>query len=275
MSEKFKDHPYYKQAKLMLESLPSVASEKCFALKGGTAINFFVRNMPRLSVDIDLTYLPIEDRPTSLQNITAALKRISMGIQKAIPDSTIQEGLIKNTKVVVKLYVTQQDTQIIIEPNLTLRGTLFPTNKRSFTADVAKHFESSASITVVSEGDLYGGKICAALDRQHPRDLYDVKILLENEGITEEIRKGFVIYLAGHDQTMSQLLSPELKDIKVAFETQFQGMPMKPATLAELLQARNDLIQLIRSSLTENERRFLLSLKEGSPEWNLLGIEGL
>ena len=275
MSELSKDHPYYKQAKLMLESLPSVASEKCFALKGGTAINFFVRDMPRLSVDIDLTYLPIEDRPTSLQSITAALKRISAGIQKAIPDATIQEGLIKNTKVVVKLYVTRQDTQIIIEPNLTLRGTLFPTKKRTVSTEVAKSFESSASITVVSDADLYGGKICAALDRQHPRDLYDIKLLLENEGITDEIRKGFVIYLAGHDQTMSQLLSPELKDLKVAYETQFQGMPMKPTTLAELLQARDDLIKLIKSSLTENERRFLLSLKEGRPAWNLAGVDGM
>lgn len=56
--------------------VPFVATEKEFALKGGTAINLFIRDMPRLSVDIDLTYVPVADRATSLKAIDAGMKRI-------------------------------------------------------------------------------------------------------------------------------------------------------------------------------------------------------
>ena len=64
---------FRQQAALLIRTIPLVAAETCFALKGGTAINLFVRDMPRLSVDIDLTYLLVEDRPTSLANIDAAI----------------------------------------------------------------------------------------------------------------------------------------------------------------------------------------------------------
>jgi hypothetical protein len=77
--------PFFKAAKLMLEMISFVAEERCFALKGGTAINFFLCDMPRLSVDIDLTYLPIEDRNTLLNNISAALSRITANIKRVIP----------------------------------------------------------------------------------------------------------------------------------------------------------------------------------------------
>ena len=69
---------YRRQVTLLVRVLPFVAAETCFALKGGTAINLFVRNMPRVSVDIDLTYLPVADRGTSLRAIDAAMKRIAM-----------------------------------------------------------------------------------------------------------------------------------------------------------------------------------------------------
>ena len=64
-----KSSPFFKQVELLLRTLPYIAAEKCFALKGGTAINLFVRDMPRLSVDVDLTYLPVEPREESLGKI--------------------------------------------------------------------------------------------------------------------------------------------------------------------------------------------------------------
>ncbi|TCQ91865.1 nucleotidyltransferase AbiEii toxin of type IV toxin-antitoxin system [Rahnella sp. JUb53] len=57
---------YYRQVQLLLQLLPFIAKHDCFALKGGTAINLFIRNFPRLSVDIDLVYLPVLDREESL-----------------------------------------------------------------------------------------------------------------------------------------------------------------------------------------------------------------
>jgi hypothetical protein len=90
-----KQSRFFEQAKLMVRCIPSVAQETCFALKGGTAINLFVRDMPRLSVDIDLIYLPLEPRETALENISAALNRISERIKKSIPGSKVLETKAK------------------------------------------------------------------------------------------------------------------------------------------------------------------------------------
>lgn len=275
MIKQISEHPYFKQARLMLEVLSAVAAEECFALKGGTAINFFMRNMPRLSVDIDLTYLPIEDRKTSLNNIDTALRRIAARFQKISPRAMIQEGLVKGTRSVSKLYIDDGEAQVIIEPNLTLRGTFYAPQILKVSPQVAKIFGASVSITVASMADVYGGKICAALDRQHPRDLFDVKVLFENEGLSDEIRKGFVLYLVGHDETMSQLLAPVRKDISEIYRTQFDGMSLEPVTLESLLETRERLIQTLQSTLTKSEREFLLSVKRGTPKWELLGIPGI
>lgn len=56
-------------------------ADSCFALKGGTAINLFVRNLPRLSVDIDLAYLPMNNRQQALDEIDTALKTIAIEIE--------------------------------------------------------------------------------------------------------------------------------------------------------------------------------------------------
>lgn len=72
---------FYKQVELLLKILPDVMKEDYFALKGGTAINMFLRNMPRLSVDIDLCYIPIEDRQTTLANINRSLNAIAQRIK--------------------------------------------------------------------------------------------------------------------------------------------------------------------------------------------------
>lgn len=275
MTASRKNSRFFNEAKLMLDVLPSVAEEACFGLKGGTAINFFLRDMPRLSVDIDLTYLPIEDRNTSLAGITNGLKAIASRIHQANPSLQVQEGKLKNTPSVTKLYVSNQQAQIKVEPNLVLRGTLFPTEKLRLRPKVEELFETSVKMVVVSKADIYGGKICAALDRQHPRDLFDIKILLENEGITDEIRKGFIIYLAGHDETMSQLLAPSAKDIERIFAEEFAEMSTEPVTLDELLKTRSILIAMLKKELTQNERKFLLSIKEGAPQWDLLGVPGI
>ncbi len=71
------DSPYYKQVSLLVRMLPVIANESVFALKGGTAINLFVRDFPRLSVDLDLAYLPLEPREEALANVKAALQRIT------------------------------------------------------------------------------------------------------------------------------------------------------------------------------------------------------
>ncbi|PIW85458.1 MAG: hypothetical protein COZ32_06910 [Nitrospirae bacterium CG_4_10_14_3_um_filter_53_41] len=270
-----KNNPFFKQAELMLRVIPHVAAERCFALKGGSAINLFVRNMPRLSVDMDLTYLPLEPRERTLENIEDALKRIAVAVRDSIPGSRVHETHTQGSQRTVKLIVRSQHVQIKIEPNQVVRGSVFPCEERDLSEKAEELFELSTSIQTLSMADLYGSKICAALDRQHPRDIFDIKILMENEGITEEIRKAFVVYLASHDRPMNELIEPTLKDMRQIFEKEFVGLTADPVQYHDLITARERFITILKKELTDNEKAFLFSVKQGQPEWELIGIEGI
>lgn len=270
-----KNTPYFKQTELMLQVVPYVAEEKYFALKGGTAINFFVRNMPRLSVDIDLTYVPLLSREVSLKNIGQALKRVAQNIKGKLPHLKIQEGFEPEFNNAIKLMVKNDTTKIVVEVNSVIRGTIFPCVERDLVPKAEELFNMSTRISNLSTADLYGGKICAAMDRQHPRDLFDIKILLENEGLTDEIRKAFVAYWASHDSPMSAMINPPLKNIRDIHETHFSGMTTESASYDDLIHARKMLIATLQKDLTSSERQFLVSLKEGNPNWDLMGIPHL
>lgn len=270
-----KDSPYFKQAQLMLRVMPHVAVEKCFALKGGTAINFFVRDMPRLSVDIDLTYLPLEPRDATLVNIGESLHRVAAATRKSVPGVAVQEGQARGAGHVSKLSVSTVDAMIKIEPNPVVRGAVYLPVERELSAEAEELFELTVTVGTLAVGDLYGGKLCAALDRQHPRDFFDIKILMENEGITDEIRTAFVVYLASHDRPMSELLDPNKKDFRQMYEQQFAGMTAEGVDYDELVAVRDRLIKTIRGTMTENEKEFLLSIKQGNPAWDLISVAGI
>ena len=264
---------YRKQVELLIRCLPEIAKQPCFALKGGTAINLFVRNMPRLSVDIDLIYLPIESREETLANIQNALNAIADDIERYVTGSIVSK--INNEKHVNKLLVEHGGVRIKIEPNIVQRGVIFDIEEHSLCERAEIEFEVSVTANTIAAAELYGSKITTALDRQHPRDLFDVKLLFENEGITEDVRKAFVIYLASHPRPMSELLDPRLKNIEQAFQSQFQGMTTEPVELTDLLEIRKQLVVLINDGLTDQERQFLISIKSGTPDWSLINIPGI
>ena len=106
---------------------------------------------------------------------------------------------------------------------------------------------------ILSSYDLYAGKICAALDRQHPRDLFDVHLLLENEGIKTELRKAFIVYLISHPRLMVEILNPQKIDISGIFEKEFKGMIAQSITLEELETTRDKLVTILREELTPNQ----------------------
>lgn len=271
-----KKSPYFKQAELVLRAIPYVAAETCFALKGGTAINLFVRDMPRLSVDIDLAYLPVDaPRETALKEIGQALGRIAVAIKKAIPGTKVQESRGRKPPRVTKLIVATGQARIKIEPNEVIRGSVFPVEERELTRRAEDLFELSVTAATLSVADLYGGKLCATLDRQHPRDLFDVAVLLENEGITDEIRKAFVVYLASHDRPIHELLDPVRKDTRRIYENEFAGMTVDEIGYEGLIEARETLIKTLKKELTMDEKTFLVSLKAGEPIWRAMGIEGI
>jgi len=271
-----KDSPYFKQAELMLRTIPHVVAETCFALKGGTAINFFVRAMPRLSVDIDLAYLPVDEpREMALKKISEALGRIAAAIKKTITGAKVQESPAQKPASVTKLIVSTGGMQIKIEPNEVIRGSVFPPEERELTRQAEDLFELSVTARTLSLADLYGGKLCAALDRQHPRDLFDVRILLDNEGITDEIRKAFVVYLASHNRPIHELLNPTRKNVQRIYENEFTGMAAEEIPYEDLIKARDALIGLLRKNLTDNEKTFLVSLQSGEPDWSVIGMKGI
>ena len=262
---------YKTQADLLLQVLPFVAKENIFALKGGTAINLFVRNMPRLSVDIDLTYLPLDSRTNALKNIQEGLIRIQTDIHKYLPEVKVHTVRL-NGEADVKLNCQSNNAQIKIEVNTITRGNVFPTQLMQVADSVQEEFGKFAAINVVSLAELYGGKICAAIDRQHPRDIFDVKLLLENEGLTQEIWDGLKIWIISHYKPIYELLSPILKDQKSAFDKQFAGMTSVEFTYNDYEETRAFLIDSIQKRLSDDEKQFLVSFEMGSPDWRLFQI---
>ena len=259
------DSPYYKHVSLLVRMLPEIAKESVFALKGGTAINLFVRDFPRLSVDIDLAYLPLEPRDEALANVKAALQRI-MDLINSQPNT--RAVFQDNRSDELRIIVTTSDATIKIEVSPVARGTLHQPERIAIRESVEDQF-GYAEILVVSRPDLYGGKLCAAMDRQHPRDLFDVRMLLDEEGISREIFVGFLTYALGHPRPIHEVMSPHWQPLEERFKAEFDGMTFQTVKLDDLMAVRPAMVKALQSHFTEKDRSFLLSFKQGNPDWTL------
>jgi predicted nucleotidyltransferase component of viral defense system len=264
---------YLDSARLLTRVAPLVLIDDTFALKGGTAINLFVRDMPRLSVDLDLVFpdytLPREE---ALRRINEAIRQSvarlkKQGFQTRVPASTDAGE--------TKLLVRQGAIEVKVEVNFVMRGTVRPVRMASLTQNARDTLQADLEIPVVSLEDVYGGKLGAALDRQHPRDLFDVLQLFAHEGITAGIRRAFVVYLASHNRPVHEVLFPSLRDIRQEFEHNFVGMTVEPVEFDALLAARERMVRELQQGLTADERKFLLSLVAAEPEWKLLEVPHL
>lgn len=262
---------FLEQSKLVMDVLPFISEEKVFALKGGTAINFFIRDLPRLSVDIDLTYCPIESRELTLKKSTDAFNRIidrlksSLGVHVVIQRD-------KKGEFISKIDVQSKAAQIKIEPNFIFRGFIYPISEKQVQPKVADILERSTSMQVLSFEDLYAGKLCATLNRQHPRDLFDMKLLLDNEGISENMRKAFIVYLASDSRPINELLNPNFIDLSFSFESEFSGMTNLDIKTDELIQVRKYVCENMLKIISNEEKSFLLSLVELDPNWELIDL---
>jgi predicted nucleotidyltransferase component of viral defense system len=259
---------YRQQVQVLLSVLPEVAKEKCFALHGGTAINLFVRDMPRLSVDIDLTYLPIEDRATSLKRISEALERIKRNIEKVVPGVRVTPRLDAG-----KLQISANRVDVKLEVNLVNRGAIADPKEMQLCKKAQTSFEAFCLIPVVPIGQLFGGKIVAALDRQHPRDLFDVKYMLEKEGFSPEIKEGFLLCLLCSDRPIHEIIRPNFQDQRSALENQFTGMTDEPFSYEEYESVREKLVAIIHENLTDRDKAFLLSVKNVTPDWSIYDFQ--
>lgn len=264
------DPKYNAQVELILQTIPYVAKETIFALKGGTAINLFVRNMPRLSVDIDLTYLPFDGRETALKSISDGLGRIKANLEQSITGISVTPASREGQDV--KINCQLAGAQIKIEVNTVTRGCINQPVLMRVNKVVEEAFGRFAAINVVSMAELYGGKVCAAIDRQHPRDLFDVRLLLDNEGLTRDIMLGFLVSLLSHMRPFHEVIRPKFIDQRHAFETQFSGLADIPFSYKDFEQTREQLVEEIHSKLTEEDRQFLLGFKSGAPNWELFNV---
>ena len=261
---------YLETARLLIQVAPLVFVDDQFGLKGGTAIDLFLRDMPRLSVDLDLVFTDhAVGRKEAIARINAAVRdaadrlrarRFEVYVPAAGGDGE------------TKLMVRSGAAEVKVEINTVMRGTVHRVRRANLTPLARDTLLADIEIPVLASEDVYGSKIVAALDRQHPRDLFDVMELFKHEGITPGIRRAFVVYLASHNRPVHEVLFPELRDIQMDYERNFIGMTSQPTTLAELLETRDRMINELHAGLDADERRFLLSLIRAQPEWELLGI---
>lgn len=257
---------YARQVQLLVDVLPYVAQEPCFALKGGTAINLFVRDLPRLSVDIDLAYLPLASRAESITDARAALARIAAAVTARVNGVMARQDL--NREDSLRIVLSRERVEIKVEVSPVLRGVLHAPVSRD-TAPLAQAEFGFAVVPVLAMPDLYGGKLCAALDRQHPRDWFDVMLLLDAGELTREVFEGFLVYLISHGRPINELLAGRWKPLSDVFKSQFEGMTREPLAVADLEATRERLLSRLRALMTPQDKAFLLSIKSGTPDWTL------
>jgi len=262
------DKSYVDTVRLMLEVAPDVFTSGRFAMKGGTALNFFVQDLPRLSVDIDVVFVPHQTpRDVALAEIAAELS--------AIQDRLKNRGIkaeIANSKTgdETKILARRERIEVKVEINHVFRGTLLPVEVRPLVKSASDLFTTSLSAPTLAVAELYGSKLVAAMDRQHPRDLFDVHGMFQRFGLTPEIVECFVGYIAGHNRPVHEVLGSRDIDLARPFGAEFAGMERELVSLAELEDARKRLRRELRASLTAEHKQFLLGLVAGTPPWETM-----
>lgn len=264
------DKSYLRQAELVVRCIPAIAAEECFALKGGTAINLFELDLPRLSVDIDLAFLPVTERGTAIAEIDAALSRIAGRLQ-----ARGVAARLRGTDEARKIACSANGAEIKIEPNYILRGTVRPARRIELSPKMAGLVGLSAEMTVLSREELYGGKFCAALDRQHPRDLFDVAQFFKRGGSVRDVKDGFLALAMGHNRPLHELLAPHPLNQSATFAVQFAGMSDVPFSLAEHETVFKRLVVEIDEALTQEDRRRLVAFTALEADADIFGIPGL
>ena len=125
------DAHYIEAVRLLLEAIPTVFREPRFAMKGGTALNLFVQNLPRLSVDIDVVFTDhTASREAALRQIAGALE----AARKELGRRGLQaESAARPVGDESKLFLRRGQHQVKVEVNHVFRGTLLPVQSLSLT----------------------------------------------------------------------------------------------------------------------------------------------
>jgi predicted nucleotidyltransferase component of viral defense system len=264
---------YVETVRLLLAVAPQVFASGRLGLKGGTALNLFVQDMPRLSVDIDVVFLdhtvPRDEAIAAIGDELARVKAALESMSLTVTMPANQDG------EEVKLVVSDAGSQVKVEVNQVFRGTVLPAEKRELVAAAQDLFTTTITLPVLAASELYGSKLVAAFDRQHPRDWFDVLLLRQRDGLTTEVAECFVAYLAGHNRPVHEVLFPTIKPMQPVYDAEFIGMTREEIPLAELEKTRSDTLSELPKLLTANQRAFLLSLVRAEPRWELMPFKQL
>lgn len=260
------DKRYADRVALLVDILPHLDAERRFALKGGTAINLFEHDLPRLSVDIDLTWLPVQTFEQDAADMVQALE--TLGQRLASPPMRLQV----RRSAAHRLIVGRGRALVQIETTPVMRGALHPVRRMNLQPGVERQF-GSAQVQVLHFADLYAGKLAAALSRQHPRDLFDIGLLLDGAGIDDELWRAFLVYLTVSPKPAAEMLDPGVpRDFETVFDRQFRGMTRDPTSVEALLDARRRLLVRMRDLCDATGRAFLRSLENGAPDFDAIGL---
>ena len=265
------DNRYAERVKLLVEILPTLAEERRFALKGGTAINLFEHDLPRLSVDIDLTWLPVGDFASDVRDITEALEAIGERLRTGPLRLQVQTSGTEATGV-HRLIASRNRARVQIETTPVMRGTVHPVRTMRVRPGVEQNF-GFAEMQVLDFADLYAGKLSAALSRQHPRDLFDLQPILDDGRLDERLWRTFLVYLTCSSKPAAEMLSPQApRDFDQIFTAHFAGMTADPVTADALLAVRTRLLQRIAELLDAPARAFLESIEREAPDFSLIEL---
>jgi hypothetical protein len=258
---------YFRTVQLLIAAAPSVFETDAFAMKGGTALNLFVQDMPRLSVDIDLVFT---DRTLKRKEALEVISKELQAAKERLEKRGFKADVRTSGTVEAKLSVSNEYAQVKVEVNIVARGSIMAPRLMGLTAAAREQFAADLTLPILDVAELYGGKLAAALDRQHPRDCFDVKLMYERFGLTPQFVDAFVVYLAGHNRPVHEVLFARPKDIAQVYEGEFRGMTVMDVPLQQLLDARARLMQELPRALTSGHREFLLSFVRLEPKWELL-----
>ena len=221
---------YAQKVELLLRLMPIVMEEGVFAVHGGTAINLH------------------------LKSISEKAKKAFKGLH-----------IVPNYNT-CKLLCEYRGKQVKVEVNQTKRGLVEGKATTVSLSDKAQEeFGLYCEADIVSLTQLYGGKIAAALSRQHPRDLFDIKYM---DVPMTNCKEGLIFNLLGSDRPIHESFAPRLIDQREAMVNQFDGMTDIPFTYGEFEETRARLITKVNQLMTADDKRFLVSFEQGKPEWN-------
>jgi len=265
------DRRYTDRVRLLVEILPVLAQEPHFALKGGTAINLFEHDLPRLSVDIDLAWLPVHDYAEDAMLIAEALGRLADRLRARPLQLQVQLSAGEGAGV-TRLVASRGRSRVQIETTPVMRGAVHPVRNMVVRPRVEDAF-GFASVQVLDFADLYAGKLAAALSRQHPRDLFDIGLLLEDERADQALWRTFLVYLTCCPKPAWEMLAPRVPtDFAATFEAHFKGMTAEPIEAEVLLDIHERLLARVAGWLDEPSCAFLRSIEDQRPDFDLIGL---